>query len=166
MPTVEILVANDPITPFRSTNNLNTITQFSDGSAWNAKYGKIVVWLIANKTGEPDFLCVNLPRAGENDGAKALLDEKLRASYAIPTQYKSNAILLGAFSININAGSITYNGDSQDLRGTIPSNIAGGGGAGGVTTYLGLSDTDNSFLGKAGFAPVVNVGETDRKSVV
>jgi hypothetical protein len=160
MPTIDVLIANDITTPFLETDNLNTITEFSDGSAWSNKWGKIVVWLIANKTGEPNFICVNLPRGGENDSGKALLDEKLKASYAIPTAYKSNAILLGAFSIKINAGVVTFDGDEQDLRGTIPSNIAGGGGSGGVSSFLGLDDTPSSYLGEAGKIYQVNVGET------
>ena len=145
MPTVDIMIANDPDVVFVETDNLNTITKFSDGSAWNNKWGKIVVWLIANKTGEPDFLCVNLPRAGENSSTLAIDDESGFADYSIPTKYKSNAILVGAFSINVNSGVITYSADSQDLRGTIPSNIAGGVGAGGVSSFLALVDTDPSF---------------------
>jgi hypothetical protein len=142
MPSRDILVANDPDTPWSETDNLNTITKFSDGSNWSNKWGKIVVWLIANKTGEPDFICVNLPRAGENDETKAMKDEKIKAIYSIASEYKSKAILLGAFAIKVNAGVITYNGSTtgyQDLRGTIPSNISGGG-VGGVSTLLALDD--------------------------
>lgn len=160
MPTRDIMIANDPDILFIETDNLNTITKFSNGDVWSNKWGKIVVWLIANKTGEPSFICVNIPRAGENSSEKALLDEKLRANYSIPTEYKSNAILIGAFSIKINAGVVTYAGDSQDLRGTIPSNIAGGSGTGGVTSFLGLADTPNDYLGQALKIPQVNVAET------
>jgi hypothetical protein len=149
MPTVDIMVANDPTTAFVETDNLNTITEFSDGSSWNNEWGKIVVWLIANKTGEPSFLVVNLPRDGESSSTLAIEDRNLKASYAIPTKYKSNAILIAAFAIRLSGGSVTYDGDSQDLRGTIPSNIAGGGGAGGVTTYLALDDTPLSFTANA-----------------
>jgi hypothetical protein len=161
MPTAPIMIANDFTTPFVETSNLNTINAFSDGSSWNNKWGKIVVWIIANKTGEPDFLLVNTPRSGYTSSADALLDESQTADYSIPIQYKSKAVLLGAFAINLSAGTLNYSGGYQDLRGTIPSNIAGGGGGGGgVTSYLALSDTPSSFVGQAGKQPVVNSGET------
>jgi hypothetical protein len=162
MPTAPIMIANDFTTPFVETSNLNTINAFSDGSSWNNKWGKIVVWIIANKTGEPDFLLVNTPRSGYTSSADALLDESQTADYSIPIQYKSKAVLLGAFAINLSAGTLNYSGGYQDLRGTIPSNIAGGGGGGGggVTSYLALSDTPSSFIGQAGKQPVVNSGET------
>ena len=116
MPTVKILVVNDPVTPYRETDNLNTITTFSDGTLWK-DYGKVVVWLIANKTGEHDFLCVNLPSKGEKDSAKAILDEKSRADYSVPIQYKSVGILLGAFALDITApGTVVYDGVEQVIR--------------------------------------------------
>lgn len=157
MPTVPIMAANDFTTPFLEYTNLNTINAFSDGSSWNNKWGKIVVWVIANKTGEPSFLGFNLPRAGTTSSDTALTDSANYADYSIPAEYKSKAVLLGAFVINVSSGTLTYNGGYQDLRGTIPSNIAGGGGgAGGVTSYLALTDTPNSFVGQAGKFPQVN----------
>ncbi len=159
MPASSVMIANDPDTAFVETSNLNTITKFSDGSAWN-NWGKIVVWVIANKGGEPSFLMVNLPRKGENSSEKAMLDEKQRANYSIPAEYKSKAVLLGAFAVEIAGGVLTYDDDYQDLRGTIPSNIAGGGGGGGVTSFLGLSDVPSSYVGQAGKKVVVNGAET------
>ncbi len=153
MPTSSVLIANDPDTAYSETTNLNTITKFSDGDTWTNKWGKIVVWVIANKSGEPSFLVVNLPREGENDSAKALLDEKQRADYSIGIEYKSKAVLLGAFVIKINAGVVTYDGGYQDLRGTIPSNIAGGGGS----TLQNLSQV--LIEGNdGGGTPIVNIG--------
>ena len=157
MPTAPIMIANDFTTPFREIDNLNEITAFSDGEDWN-DFGKIVVWVIANKTGEPDFLLVNVPRKGERDSDKAILDEKNLAHYSIPAEYKSKAVLLGAFAIDTNGGNLLYEDDYQDLRGSIPSNIAGGGG-GGVTSYLGLDDTPSTFIGQAGKVPTVNTNE-------
>jgi len=162
MPTRDILIANDPDTTWRETDNLNTITKFSDGSAWSNKWGKVVVWLIANKTWETDFIALNLPRSWENDEAKALLDEKNRANYNIPAEYKSKAILLGAFAININAGAVTYNWAStgyQNLRWTIPSNVSGWW-AGWVTTLLALDDIDpSSYSWQVGKILQVNAWE-------
>ena len=71
MPTKQIIVTNDPTTPYRETGNLNTITEFSDGSAWSNRWGKIVVWAVTNKTGEESFLYVNLPLGGETSESRA-----------------------------------------------------------------------------------------------
>jgi len=163
MPASPIMIANDFTTSYVETTNLNTINSFSDGTTWSNKWGKIVVWVIANKTGEPSFMLVNIPRAGTNDSSTAILDEGQFANYSIPIEYKSKAVLLGAFAIRISgAGAITYSADYQDLRGTIPSNIAGGGGGGGggVTSYLGLTDTPSSRIGQAGKFVKCNDAET------
>jgi hypothetical protein len=139
MPTADIMVANDPDIAFSETSNLNTITKYSNGTSWNNKWGKIVVWAIANKTGEPDFLLINLPSAGYNNSSDALNDILKYANYSMPEEYTSKAVLLREFAINVNNGTLTYSGDNQDLRGTFPSNIAGegGGGSGAVTSVNG-----------------------------
>jgi hypothetical protein len=160
MPTSPIMVTNDFTTPYVKTTNLNTITAYSDGSAWGNKWSKVVVWVMANKTGEPDFLALNLPSDGYSSEANALSDNNNYANYSMPIKYKGKAALLGVFVVKINGGVVTYNGGYEDLRGTIPSNIAGGGGGGaGVSSYLALTDTPSSFVGQAGRFPQVNVGE-------
>ncbi len=163
MPTLNCLIHNDPDTTYRATNNLNTITKFSDGANWNNEWGKIVVWISANKGGEPNYIYVNLPRDGYNTELKAFEDEKSRANYEIDDKLISKAALVGEFVINISSGSITYNGTStgfKDLRGTIPSNTSSGG-AGGVTSLLALDDVSpSSFSGQAGKSLTVASGET------
>lgn len=162
MPTDSVMIANDFDTAFVKTTNLNTITKFSDGTTWSNKWGKAIVWVIANKTGQPDFLCINVPSAGYTSSADALLDINKTANYSIPIQYSSKAALLREVVFRVSSGTLTYSGDNSDLRGTIPSNIAGGGGeGGGVTSYLALTDTPSSFVGQAGKVSTVNSGETD-----
>lgn len=163
MPTRNIIVVNDFTTPNRRTNNLNTISAYSTGSTWNNEWSKVVVWGIANKTGEPDFVNINLPSAGYNSEANAVSDALNYADYTIPTKYKGVGFLIAAFTVRISGGTITYNGGTayQDLRGSIPNNIAGGGGGSGVTTLLGLSDVFiASYAGKKGQAVKVNDLET------
>ncbi|MCP4992072.1 MAG: hypothetical protein GY928_40285 [Colwellia sp.] len=168
MPTLNCLIHNDPDTTYRATNNLNTITKFSDGANWNNEWGKIVVWISANKGGEPNYIYVNLPRDGYNTELKAFEDEKSRANYEIDDKLISKAALVGEFVINISSGSITYNGTStgfKDLRGTIPSNTSSGG-AGGVTSLLALDDVSpSSFSGQAGKSLTVASGETTTEFV-
>jgi hypothetical protein len=142
MPTRNIIIANDNTTPNRRTNNLNTITAYSNGSAWNNEWGKIIVYGIANKSGEPDFVKLNLPVNGYNSEANAIADALNYADYTIPNKYKGVGFLIAAFTVRIGGGTVTYNGGTayQDLRGFVPNNIAGGGGGSGITTFLGLID--------------------------
>jgi hypothetical protein len=162
MPTDNILIVNDNTTSYRSTNNLNTITAYSDGSSWNNQWGKFVVWGVANKSGETSYVMGNLPSAGYNSESSAIEDALNYADYTIPNDYKGVGFLIAAFTFRISAGAITYNGGSayQDLRGFVPNNIAGGGGGSGITTYLGLTDTPSSYSGEAGNVATVNSGET------
>ncbi|MCP4987024.1 MAG: hypothetical protein GY928_13535, partial [Colwellia sp.] len=168
MPTLNCLIHNDPDTTYRSTNNLNTITKYSDGSNWSNEWGKIVIWISANKGGEPNYIYVNLPRDGYNTELKAFEDEKSRANYEIDDKLISKAALVGEFVIKISSGSITYNGTStgfKDLRGTVPSNTSSGG-AGGVTSLLALDDVSpSSFSGQAGKSLTVASGETTTEFV-
>lgn len=166
MPTSSLLIATDPDVAYREVSSLSEITKFSNGDTWNNKWGKITVWLVANKSGEPDFLMLNTPTGGETDSAKALADVSGKANYTIPNAYKGCAILLATFAINIVSGSVVYSGDFEDLRGFVPNNVAGGGVSGGVTTMLALEDVfAATYVGEAGKVLRVNTGETGMELV-
>lgn len=164
MPTRNIIVQNDFTTPNRRTNNLNTIGFYSDGNIWNNEWGKIVVWGIANETGEVSFVKVNLPSGGYNSETLAKADAGRKANYNIPKKYKGVGFLIASFTVRISTGTVTYNGAStgyEDLRGFVPNNVAGGGGGAGVTSLLALSDVFiSSYATKKGEVVVVNDLET------
>ncbi|GAG08625.1 unnamed protein product, partial [marine sediment metagenome] len=164
MPTRNAVISNDFTTPNRRASNLNTIDAYSDGSSWNNQWSKIVVWGIANKSGEPDFIKVNLPSNGYNSEAGSIADSLNYASYGIPKEYKGVGFLIAAFTVRISGGTVTYNGGTayQDLRGFFPNNTAGGGsGGGGVTSLLALDDVFISdYTGKAGEILLINDLET------
>ncbi len=167
MPTRDIIITNDFTTANRRTDNLNTITAYSTGNAWSNEWSKVVIWGIANKTGEVDFIKLNLPSDGYNSEANAIADSLNYADYSIPNKYKGVGFLIAAFTIRISGGAITYNGGLayQDLRGFVPNNIAGGGGGSGVTSLLGLSDVFiASYAGKKGQAVKINDLETGIES--
>lgn len=162
-----IKIANDFTTPYRETSNLASITEYSDGSAWNNDWSKIVVWGVANKTGEASFLMANIPSDGYNSEANAFADALNYADYSIPETFKGVGFLIAAFTVRISGGVITYNPSTgyQDLRGFIPNNIAGGGGGGGgITSFLGLTDTFSSYAGRGGEVVIVNDGESGTDS--
>jgi len=149
-------------------SNLASITAYSDGSSWNNDWGKIVVWRMVNKSGEYSPVMFNLPSGGYNSEVNAIEDLQNKADYSIPTNFKSKAILIAAFTFRIGGGVITYNTGYENLRGQIPIVVAGGGGgggAGGVTTLLALTDTFSTYAGRANQALVVNAGESSVDSV-
>jgi hypothetical protein len=159
----EIHVVNDPITPYRGTSNLNDITVYSDGSIWNNDWSNIVVWGVANKTGEPSHLFCNLPSNGYNSEANAIEDRNNFTNYTIPKEFKGAGFLIGRFTLRRSGATFEYNSSVGylDLRGTVPNNTAGGGtGSSGVTELLQLNDTPSTYVGQAGRILSVNVGET------
>lgn len=160
----DIHVVNDPTTAYRTTTNLNDITEFSDGSNWNNEWSNITVWGIANKTGETSHLMVNLPSDGYNSEEDAFNDNENFTNYNIPKDFKGVGFLMGRFTIRRSGSNFTYNLSAGylDLRGFIPNNTigSGGGGPSGITSLLSLNDTPVTFIGFAGQALVVNALET------
>jgi hypothetical protein len=159
----EIHVVNDFTTPYRNTTNLNDITDFSTGVTWNNSWSNIVVWGIANKSGEASHLMVNLPSDGYQSEEAAIEDRNNYSNYTIPAEFKGVGFLIGRFTVRPSGGSFTYNVSTGylDLRGFVPNNTAGGGaGSSGVTEWLQLSDTPLSYVGNANKVPSVNAGET------
>jgi hypothetical protein len=160
----DIHVVNDPTTPYRTTTNLNDITEFSDGSSWNNEWSNVVVWGVCNKSGEISHLMVNLPSDGYNSEADAFSDAENATNYNIPKDFKGVGFLMGRFTIRRSGANFTYNLSTGylDLRGFIPNNTAGtgGGGPSGITTLLALTDTPGSYIGFAKQALTVTDAET------
>ncbi len=159
----DIHVVNDPTTPYRTTSNLNDVTAYSTGSTWNNDWSNIVVWGVANKTGEESHLMCNLPSDGYNNESGAIADRNNYSNYSIPTAYKGVGFLIGRFTIRRSGSTFTYNSGVGflDLRGYFPNNTAGGGtGSSGLTEFTQLTDAPSSYSGQAGLVPVVNSGET------
>ena len=145
----EIHVVNDPVTPYRRTTNLNDIISFSSGLSWNNSWSSIVVWGIANKTGEASHLMVNLPSDGYNSEEGAIEDRSNFSNYSIPPEFRGVGFLIGRFTIRPSGGSFTYNASTGylDLRGKVPNNTAGGGaGSSGVFAAPQYTTTQKDAL--------------------
>jgi hypothetical protein len=160
----DIHVVNDPVTPFRSTTNLNDITVDALGDSLNGKWFGLVVWGIANKSGEMSHIMCNLPRGNYGKEKDALNDKDSKNVYTIPSDFQGVGFLIGLFVFKLNGGQFEYNGTVvgyKDLRGFVPNNTAGSGvGGSGITTFLGLSDTPADYVGEAFKIAQVNTGET------
>lgn len=159
----EIHVVNDPVTPYRATSNLNDITSYSDGTLWNNEWSNIVVWGVANKSGEASHLMVNLPSDGYNSEENAIADRNNYTNYTIPGEMRGVGFLIGRYTIRRSGTTFTYNSGVGylDLRGSVPNNTAGGGtGSSGVTDFTQLTDTPSAYTSQAGRLLAVNSGET------
>jgi len=120
------------------------------------------MWGIANSASEPPQLMINLPIDSYNNSDLAIADASNYSSYEISTDYRGTAFLVARFTVGISANGNDWTiYSTESLRGTRPNTQAGGGAGGtGVTSYLGLEDTDTTYLTHAGKLPVVNPGET------
>lgn len=156
-----VFVPNHSVTPFYRTTDLESLTADANGDAFlNTSYS-IVFWGVQNKTGEPCHLMANLPSGtySKTTPGLAVDDAQNHSVYTIPREFQGKGILISRATFVNNNGVISLY-DTEDLRGKIPNATAGGGAGGvGVTTFLGLSDTDSTYAGFAGKVPVVNVGE-------
>ena len=160
----EIFVVNDSTTPYRDTTNLNDITDHANGDSWaNNRWSSIVVWGVANQSGEISHLMCNLSNGDYNNETDAETDVNGYSNYNIPSEFKGVGFLMARFIIQKQSGGSawTYNSTFVDLRGFIPNNTAGSGsGASGITEFTGLTDTPSSYSGEGGKIPSVNSGET------
>jgi len=159
----KINVVNDSVSPYRSTANLNDITDDADGDTLNNRWFTLVIWGVANKSGETSHLMCNLPNGSYTSESNAISDAFGRAVYTIPDAFKGVGFLIGAFTLRKSGATFTYNGGDayQDLRGFVPNSTAGtGAGGSGITEFTTLTDTPSSYISEAKNVTVVNAGET------
>ena len=157
-------VVNDETTLYSPLSSLGDITTYSDGSSWNNEWSNVVLWGVANKSGEPSHIFINKPSGGYNSEASAVADLSGYTDYSVPNEFRGVGFLIAQFTIRRSGGTTTYNFPDgyKDLRGFVPNNVAGGGGGGsGIITYLGLTDTPSTRTGQAGKFLKVNDAETD-----
>jgi hypothetical protein len=165
MPTDDITIVNDAASAYASTTNLNTLTNDALGNTLNNKWFTLIIWGVANKAGEPSHLMCNLPTGSYNSESDAIADGENYSVYDIPSEFQGVGFLIARFVIR-KAGTVyTYNGGDAylDLRGKIPNTTAGAGtGSSGVTTFLGLTDTESSYT--AYEFQIANAGATALES--
>ena len=157
-------VVNHPTTPWISISNLNELDVTAEGDPLYNHCFSLVVWGVANKATEPSHLKINLPRGtyAKNDAETAINDPYNYSIYEIPDEFTGVGFLIARVTLSVGpAGNVWTLEDLEDLRGQIPNSTAGGGtGGSGASTFLGLGDTPNSYLGHANKVPSVSDDET------
>ena len=159
----DVHIVNDPNTAYRTSSNLNDLTVDANGDSIDGDWFNIVVWGVANKTGEASHLMVNLPSGSYGKEGDALKNKDGKDVYIIPKSFNGVGFLIARFTVKKDGATWTYNSGTgyTDLRGFLPNTTAGVGiGASGVTDFLGLDDTPSSYVGQALKIPQVNAGET------
>jgi hypothetical protein len=159
----DIHVVNDSVTPYSIVTNLNTLLTDAQGNSMSGRRFSLVIWGVANKTGEASHLMVNLPTNTYGTDLGAINDASNYSVYTIPEQFKGVGFLIARVTLQhqVTGGGTWTLIQTDDLRGVTPNILAGGGvGGGGVSTFLGLSDVPSSYVGEALNVLQVNAGET------
>jgi len=136
-----VLVKNWSGTPYNDITNLFDITEDSTGSSiGNNKYFNLVLWAVANKSGEFSPMIINLPSGSYNTQSAAENDTSGFDDFSVPREFNlesSTAFLVAR--ITIQKKTTWAVASTVDLRGTTPQ-TAKGGAAGIVTSFA-----DNVF---------------------
>ena len=158
----DIHIINDFTTPYITHLDLSDITLDASGNTLNNTSFSIVTFGVMNKTGEPSHLFGNLPTDtyNKNFPEYAVSDATNFSVYTIPKAFQGTGFLIARYTF-VNSGGVWSLYDTEDLRGRIPNATAGGGAGGtGVTTWLGLSDTPNTYTTFAYGIQQVNAAES------
>jgi hypothetical protein len=136
-----VLVKNWSGDAYHNITDLFDITDDSTGTTiTNNKYFNLICWGVANKTGEPEQIMVNLPSGFYVTSSSALLDSSGYDDYTMPREFSvdsSTGFLICRITIQMGATWTVVS--TLDLRGTTPQTATGG--ATGVVTEF----ADNAF---------------------
>lgn len=138
----DVHIVNDPVSAWRTTTNLNTITTDSASVSLSSRYFSLVAMVIVNQTGQPSHVLINLPSGSYNTESGADTDISGFSNHAIPTGYEPFTSLVARINCRLQpSGGGTWTINSID---NITKGVAGAGGSGaGVTTFPGLADVPN-----------------------
>jgi hypothetical protein len=144
-----LLVANDFTTPYTHIDNLFAITADSNGTPiGNNRYFSLIFWGVQNKTDQGSGVIVNLPSGNYTGETGALVDNASYDDYNFPREFtldSGTAFLICRSTFKMGTNGWTHI-QTEDLRGKVPGNIAGGGAGGGITDHGalgGLADDDH-----------------------
>jgi hypothetical protein len=158
----DIHVVNDSVAPNKTLTDLGGQTLDANGNSLANSSFSFVVWGVANRTGTQSHLMVNLPTGvyAKNNPEFAVSDPTNYSVYDIPKQFQGVGFLIARFTFVLQAGGTSWSlYSTEDLRGKSPNISAGGGaGGGGVSTFLGLTDTPSAYV--ASSIPFANAGGT------
>jgi microcystin-dependent protein len=133
----DIHIVNNFATPYKTTDNLNTEILDANGDSLANGSFSFVVWGVQNKTGQTSHLMLNLPtgKYSKNNPESAVNDAVNYSVYDIPKEFQGVGFLIARFTFVLSTNGLEWTlHETQDLRGKIPNNVAGGGSGGGAET--------------------------------
>ena len=141
-------VVNDPDSTYTHIQNLYTgITKDSTGNAIsNNRYFNLVFWGVANKTGDGDWLMINLPSGVYTIEANAINDDSNYDDHNFPREFdieSGTAFLICRATFKMGTNGWTWV-QTEDLRGLSPNKAAGGVGTNDHGSLGGLADDDHT----------------------
>jgi ribosomal protein L27 len=142
------IVVNDPNTTYNHVQNLYTdITEDSTGTTiQNNRYFNLVFWGVANKTGDGDWVMINLPSGFYSLVTSAINDEFDYDDYNFPREFdieSGTAFLICRVTFQMGTTGWTWI-QTEDLRGLSPNKAAGGVGTNDHGSLGGLADDDHT----------------------
>ena len=141
-------VVNDPDSTYSHIQNLYTgITKDSTGNTIsNNRYFNLVFWGVANKTGDGDWLMINLPSGVYTSEERAVNDDNNHDNYNFPREFdieSGTAFLICRVTFQMGVNGWTWV-QTEDLRGLSPNKAAGGVGTNDHGSLGGLADDDHT----------------------
>lgn len=135
-------VINDSSTPYTTASDLADLLTDADGDTLESSYFSFVIWGVANKTGQPCPVFVNLPTGSYSNSANAINDTNNEDVYTIPAIYRNVGFYIARVTLRHQAasGGTWTVVQTEDLRGTKPNSIGGGSVLNAVTSF-----SDNTF---------------------
>jgi len=139
----EIVVINDPDTPYRTITNFNQITKIEDGTSIGngRRFGVHIYGFAASGDDGVSRLYCTLPRGTYTADANALADSSNYDVNFLPQGLRGGGFSIARVVIQNAAGSYTLvSGGNQDFRG-FAINATSGGGAGSGISQVAFQDT-------------------------
>ena len=146
-------VVNSSVVDYEEGHDLYNFLVDADGDALTGtpnSYYNLVLWGVANKTGEYEPLMINLPTCSYATEADATGDVLACDIYTMPREFNiesGTGFLIARLTMKwTNTGSDLELASTVDLRGTTPYSVTGGGGSShspvtlaGTPDYLTIS---------------------------
>jgi len=139
--TPDIYVINDFTTPYSITTNLNTLLTDSLGNSMSGKYFSLVIWGVVSEDASDCKLMCNLPSGSYTNESSLISDPDKYSVFTIPREYRGTGFLIANLLLRHQtaAGGTWTEVETVDLRGQIPTVVAGG------TTLNQTEFADNVF---------------------
>lgn len=135
-----IYVVNHPTTPYTRVTNIADIDVDSTGATLDARTAALVFFaVVSQNSSDCKWMCL-LPSGsyGQSKPDDTRVDADSYTNYSIPLSFKGTAILVHRLIRSANPGGTTitlYTDSSDDLRGLLPNQTAGGTTGGGGSNW-------------------------------